>query len=136
MFWFDICMCIYKDIHLLDCTHFAIFCTYMFHIIHFQQSALSIKQSNKFLCVSYWSRYSYVICIQHNQPVSVDCVGRYSNTRRALQLYPELRDLLSKCSNCAVCDEAFLNTWLECVRFVDGQVIRHYTCIHILTLHT
>ena len=35
--------------------------------------------------------------------------------------------MLSQSSKCAVCDQAFLNTWLECVKFVDAQKVTNFT---------
>ncbi|KAK7114023.1 leucine-rich repeat-containing protein 69-like [Littorina saxatilis] len=46
---------------------------------------------------------------------------RYSYLRKAIRRYPDLRDMLAQCSKCAVCGEAFLNTWLECVHFLDAK---------------
>ncbi|KAK7497646.1 hypothetical protein BaRGS_00011041 [Batillaria attramentaria] len=46
---------------------------------------------------------------------------RYSYLRRAIRHYPQMRDMLAQCSKCAVCGEAFLNTWLECVHFLDAR---------------
>uniref|UniRef100_A0A1I8IGM7 RNase H domain-containing protein n=1 Tax=Macrostomum lignano TaxID=282301 RepID=A0A1I8IGM7_9PLAT len=43
--------------------------------------------------------------------------SRASPLRDQLKAYPQLREQLSQCSRCAVCGGAFLNTWLECVRF-------------------
>ena len=44
--------------------------------------------------------------------------------RRSIRHYPEVREMLSQSSKCAVCDQAFLNTWLECVKFVDSNKVR------------
>jgi len=41
--------------------------------------------------------------------------------RRAIRHYPEVRQMLAQSSKCAVCGDAFLNTWLECVQFVDAK---------------
>jgi hypothetical protein len=61
---------------------------------------------------------------------------RYSLLRKQIRHYPELRDMLAQCSKCAVCGEAFLNTWLECVHFVDGRVSFMHAHTHISDLHT
>ncbi|CAG2203780.1 Leucine-rich repeat-containing protein 69 [Mytilus edulis] len=46
---------------------------------------------------------------------------RWSYLRKAIRHYPQIKDMLAQASKCAVCGESFLNTWLECVRFVDAQ---------------
>ncbi|KAJ8334299.1 hypothetical protein SKAU_G00399380 [Synaphobranchus kaupii] len=38
---------------------------------------------------------------------------------RALALHPAVADMLSLAGRCAVCSQAFLTTWLECVQFVN-----------------
>ncbi|XP_072024227.1 uncharacterized protein [Amphiura filiformis] len=45
----------------------------------------------------------------------------WSYLRKAIRHYPNVRDMLAQASKCALCGESFLNTWLECVRFVDGH---------------
>ncbi|XP_071785484.1 leucine-rich repeat-containing protein 69-like isoform X1 [Asterias amurensis] len=45
----------------------------------------------------------------------------WSYMRRAIRHYPNIRDMLAQASKCALCGSSFLNTWLECVRFVDGH---------------
>jgi len=35
--------------------------------------------------------------------------------------------MLQYASECAVCGQSFLNTWLECVHFVDARKVR-YKC--------
>ena len=32
--------------------------------------------------------------------------------------------MLQQSSRCAVCGESFLNTWLECVKFLDAKKVR------------
>ncbi|KAI8481676.1 PREDICTED: leucine-rich repeat-containing protein 69-like [Branchiostoma belcheri] len=44
---------------------------------------------------------------------------RFSYMRKAIRHYPAIREMLAQASRCAMCDEAFLNTWLECVHFID-----------------
>lgn len=44
--------------------------------------------------------------------------------RKAIRHYPQIKDMLAQASKCAVCGESFLNTWLECVRFVEAQRVR------------
>ncbi|KAI8791005.1 leucine-rich repeat-containing protein 69-like [Biomphalaria glabrata] len=46
---------------------------------------------------------------------------RLSPLRKALRYYPDVRYMLTQSSKCAVCSHAFLNTWLECVRFIDAK---------------
>jgi hypothetical protein len=48
---------------------------------------------------------------------------RWSYLRRAIKHYPNIREMLAQSSRCAVCEESFLNTWLECVRFVDAHQV-------------
>ncbi|BFZ13292.1 hypothetical protein BsWGS_16331 [Bradybaena similaris] len=51
--------------------------------------------------------------------VSRELKNRSSHMRKVLKLYPDVGAMLAQCSKCAVCGNAFLNTWLECVQFVD-----------------
>ncbi|KAK6169205.1 hypothetical protein SNE40_020301 [Patella caerulea] len=46
---------------------------------------------------------------------------RWSYLRKCIRHYPDIRDMLSQASKCAVCGESFLNTWLECVRFISTK---------------
>ncbi|KAK3770937.1 hypothetical protein RRG08_032871 [Elysia crispata] len=46
---------------------------------------------------------------------------RWSHMRRAIRFYPDLRTMLAQSSKCAVCGDSFLNTWLECVKFIDAR---------------
>ncbi|CAL1532741.1 unnamed protein product [Lymnaea stagnalis] len=46
---------------------------------------------------------------------------RGSSMRRNIRSYPDVRNMLAQSSKCAVCSNAFLNTWLECVKFVDAK---------------
>nr|XP_018667143.1 leucine-rich repeat-containing protein 69 isoform X3 [Ciona intestinalis] len=43
-----------------------------------------------------------------------------SNIRHRIRYFKGVRELLSQASRCSVCSDAFLNTWLECVRFVKA----------------
>ena len=36
-----------------------------------------------------------------------------------------MKEMLSYAMECPVCGESFLNTWLECVRFVDSKKVRN-----------
>lgn len=49
---------------------------------------------------------------------------RWSYLRKAIRHYPQIKEMLAQSSKCAVCGESFLNTWLECVRFVDAREVR------------
>ena len=40
-----------------------------------------------------------------------------------LKKFPEVEDLLNDGLDCALCRNPFLNTWLECVRFVDSKKV-------------
>ncbi|EDO36580.1 predicted protein [Nematostella vectensis] len=44
-----------------------------------------------------------------------------SYIRRTIRHYPKIQEMLQYASECAVCGESFLNTWLECVHFVDAR---------------
>ena len=44
-----------------------------------------------------------------------------SQTRMQISLFPGARKLLSQASKCAICGHSFLNTWLECVRFLSTE---------------
>ncbi|XP_059154431.1 leucine-rich repeat-containing protein 69-like [Physella acuta] len=46
---------------------------------------------------------------------------RWSSMRKALRFYPDIRNMLAQSSKCALCGAPFLNTWLECVKFVDAK---------------
>jgi hypothetical protein len=48
---------------------------------------------------------------------------RWSYLRKAIRHYPQIKEMLAQASKCAVCGESFLNTWLECVRFVDAREV-------------
>ncbi|XP_039248635.2 leucine-rich repeat-containing protein 69-like [Styela clava] len=39
--------------------------------------------------------------------------------RHEIRDFPAAREMLSQASKCAVCSDAFLNTWLECVKFIS-----------------
>ncbi|XP_069778041.1 leucine-rich repeat-containing protein 69-like isoform X5 [Narcine bancroftii] len=39
--------------------------------------------------------------------------------RSVLKSYPEVKKILENASKCALCEKTFLNTWLECVMFVN-----------------
>ena len=56
--------------------------------------------------------------------IILQCIFRWSYLRKAIRHYPQIKDMLAQASKCAVCGESFLNTWLECVRFVDAQRVR------------
>ncbi|XP_063721929.1 leucine-rich repeat-containing protein 69-like [Symsagittifera roscoffensis] len=55
------------------------------------------------------------------------CLKELSQTnsllRRTIKHYPALREMLSLASKCAMCNSLFLNTWLECVHFIDSRQI-------------
>lgn len=53
---------------------------------------------------------------------------RSSYVRKALRLHPNAKQLLSASMKCEICSESFLNTWLECVRFVDAKEINIGKC--------
>ncbi|ESO84851.1 hypothetical protein LOTGIDRAFT_221760 [Lottia gigantea] len=46
---------------------------------------------------------------------------RWSYLRKRIRHYPDIRDMLSQSSKCALCGESFLNTWLECVQFISTK---------------
>ncbi|XP_067835468.1 leucine-rich repeat-containing protein 69 isoform X1 [Heptranchias perlo] len=45
--------------------------------------------------------------------------GNSFNLNTGLKDYPEARKILDRASICALCKDSFLNTWLECVTFVN-----------------
>ncbi|XP_064641390.1 leucine-rich repeat-containing protein 69-like isoform X1 [Lineus longissimus] len=49
--------------------------------------------------------------------------NRWSYLRRSIRHFPQIREMLAQSSRCAVCGESFLNTWLECVQFIDGKKV-------------
>ena len=59
-----------------------------------------------------------------------DCA---SYLRRSIRHYPSVRDMLAQSSKCAMCSELFLNTWLECVRFVDARKVEDYWSVILFT---
>lgn len=48
---------------------------------------------------------------------------RSSQLRQFIKLFPDSRNILSQCSKCAYCQNYFLNTWLECVKFIDVKKV-------------
>lgn len=52
-------------------------------------------------------------------------IYRRSFVKRAIRHYPKVQEMLQYASECAVCGQSFLNTWLECVHFVDAHKVRH-----------
>ncbi len=51
-------------------------------------------------------------------------LNRRSFVKRAIRHYPKVQEMLQYASECAVCGQSFLNTWLECVHFVDAHKVR------------
>lgn len=49
---------------------------------------------------------------------------RRSYIKRAIRHFPKVQEMLQYASDCAVCGQSFLNTWLECVHFVDAHKVR------------
>ncbi|CAH3139599.1 unnamed protein product [Porites lobata] len=51
-----------------------------------------------------------------------------SFVKRSIRHFPKVQEMLQYASECAVCGQSFLNTWLECVHFVDAhRVLRTKT---------
>jgi Leucine-rich repeat (LRR) protein len=48
---------------------------------------------------------------------------RTSVTRVHLRFHPEIRKSLSAAQKCPICGESFLNTWLECVQFINSKKV-------------
>jgi len=46
-----------------------------------------------------------------------------SFVRRSIRHFPKLQDMLQYSTDCVVCGQSFLNTWLECVHFVDARKV-------------
>uniref|UniRef100_A0A8D2ADN0 Leucine rich repeat containing 69 n=1 Tax=Sciurus vulgaris TaxID=55149 RepID=A0A8D2ADN0_SCIVU len=44
--------------------------------------------------------------------------GKHPFLTRAIEHYPEVRNLISQAKKCPICGKFFLSIWLECVRFV------------------
>ena len=44
--------------------------------------------------------------------------------KRFIRHYPKVQEMLQFATDCAVCGQSFLNTWLECVHFVDARKVR------------
>jgi len=61
--------------------------------------------------------------------VSIFIFYRSSPVRKTIIYFPGVREMLSQASRCAVCSEAFLNTWLECVKFVKAHGVSCFTLI-------
>ena len=59
---------------------------------------------------------------------------RRSFVKRTIRHYPKVQEMLQYASECAVCGQSFLNTWLECVHFVDARKVR-YKFKFIFVLH-
>jgi hypothetical protein len=53
---------------------------------------------------------------------------RDSKLNNVVQYYPDVKNMLLQCTKCNHCSFYFLNTWLECVKFVDLKKVsvRHY----------
>ncbi|KAJ8402987.1 hypothetical protein AAFF_G00359030 [Aldrovandia affinis] len=51
--------------------------------------------------------------------IMMDCRRECSFLRETLQLHPAVACMLSQGGRCALCSQAFLTTWLECVQFVS-----------------
>ncbi|KAG9355504.1 hypothetical protein JZ751_000342 [Albula glossodonta] len=51
--------------------------------------------------------------------ILMDSRKECSLLREALQLRPALAAILSHGGSCALCSQAFLTTWLECVQFIS-----------------
>ena len=46
---------------------------------------------------------------------------RNSLLRRGVMSRPDALNILKDAKKCALCDNSFLFSWLECVHFVDGR---------------
>ncbi|XP_068721762.1 leucine-rich repeat-containing protein 69-like [Montipora capricornis] len=46
-----------------------------------------------------------------------------SYVKRFIRHYPKVQEMLQFATDCAVCGQSFLNTWLECVHFVDARKV-------------
>ncbi|KAJ8267588.1 hypothetical protein COCON_G00127600 [Conger conger] len=51
--------------------------------------------------------------------ILTECRSEFSFLHRALALHPAVADMLALAGRCALCSQAFLTTWLECVQFVN-----------------
>lgn len=49
--------------------------------------------------------------------------------KRSIRHFPKVQEMLQYASECAVCGQSFLNTWLECVHFVDANRVSNDSLI-------
>jgi len=63
--------------------------------------------------------FNYIINSYHGLHFLI----RRSYVRRFIRHFPKIQEMLQYSSECAVCGESFLNTWLECVHFVDAKKV-------------
>ena len=57
----------------------------------------------------------------------------HSNSRLATvlaQYHPDIHQLLVKAGTCAVCGQAVVNSWLECVHFKSARTVRNTASCH------
>lgn len=82
-----------------------------------------------FVCVYRdWQLYAFVLVFE-----TLTCIliplsfffCRRSFVKRTIRHYPKVQEMLQYASECAVCGQSFLNTWLECVHFVDARKVRY-----------
>lgn len=52
------------------------------------------------------------------------CLFSDSNLEVIVQSMPEVRDTLAQAGKCLVCEGPFINSWLECVQFVQARKVR------------
>ena len=52
------------------------------------------------------------------------CLFSDSNLEVIVQSIPEVRDTLAQAGKCLVCEGPFINSWLECVQFVQARKVR------------
>ena len=64
---------------------------------------------------------SLICCSWYNV---VPVVFRRSHVKMSIKCYPKIQEMLQYSSDCAVCGDSFLNTWLECVQFVDARKVK------------
>lgn len=74
-----------------------------------------------------WAHRSYSMISNWDQSFTYPIQSfRWSYLRRSIRHFPNIREMLSQSSTCSVCGEAFLNTWLECVQFIDAHKVSSF----------
>lgn len=90
-----------------------VFC-FVFSLVHY------------FVCACFdWQLLAFVLVLETLILPCSYLLYRRSFVKRAIRHYPKIQEILQYASECAVCGQSFLNTWLECVHFVDARKVRY-----------